>query len=327
MDDLHVSSCSCNECVDKSKCLSIPKLYDIDVCLNRLTVLDLSSSGISEVPDLLGNLVNLTKLNLSSNELVTLPQELSKFQCLTDLILSHNKLELVPPCLIFGMGSISTLDLSYNQLLDFNIKPFCVQQLTSLNVCHNSKLSSLPQWLWSIECESLESLDISFTSCLNDVKVDPYQNMYGISKHLKSLDVANTGCNVLKLDFVKHLKNLRSIILDNQNTSIKSNNYHNYFCSLPMMFNYRFKCVTSLSMSNVDLSAIGNYVHFGLPNLMFLNLANNAIALLTDSLSQLSKLEVLDLSNNQVLSIPDTFRNLKNLKKIILNSNEVCCEF
>jgi len=157
--------------------------------------------------------------------------------------------------------------------------------------------------------------------------VDPYQNMYGISKHLKCLDVTNTGSNVLKLDFVKHLKNLRSIILDNKDTSIKSNNYHNYFCSIPMMFNYRYKCVTSLSMNNVDLSAIGNHVHFGLPNLMFLNLANNAITLLTDSLSQLSKLEVLDLSNNQVLSIPDTFRNLKNLKKFILNSNEVCYEF
>lgn len=312
------------ECVVKCKRLSIPKLHDVDVCPNRLAELDLSSVGIGEVAaDSLGNLVNITKLNLSSNELVSLPQEFSKCQRLTHLILSHNKLELVPPCLNSGMGSITTLDLSYNHLLDFSIKPFCVRRLMSLNVCHNSNLSSLPQWLWSIECESLESLDISFTSCLDDVKRDPYQHMYGISRHLKNLNVTNTSSRELKLDFVKHLKNLRTVVLDNNRALGKSIKYRNYLSSVPMIFNYRHKRVTSLSLSNVDLTYIGNQVHFGLPNLVFLNLAHNVIGLLTDSLSKLTNLEVLDLSHNQLISVPGSFKNLKNLKKFILNSNEV----
>lgn len=324
MNNSNGNNCNCNECVIKSKSFSIPKLCDIDICLNRLTELDLSSSNIYIVPELIWNLVNITKLDLSSNELVSLPMNFSKFQHLTHLILSHNKLQVIPQCLIYGMGNIITLDLSHNILVDFNTKLLCIQRLQTLNVSNNTTLSSLPQWLWSLECKSLESLDISFTGCLMDIKIDPYQYMYGISKHLKYLNVSSTNSDVFKLDFVKHLKNLRTIILDNKDRIIALNKKQNFFCNMPMIFNYRFKCITSLSMRNVHLSSIGQQVYFILPNLQYLNLANNTIAILPNSLCELTNLIVLDLSNNQILSIPDCYKNLKKLKKLILNRNQVC---
>lgn len=324
MNNSKRSNCNCNECVIKSKSLSIPKLCDIDICLNRLIELDLSSSNIYIVPEPISSLVNITKLNLSSNELVSLPMNFSKFQHLTHVILSHNKFEVVPQCLIYGMDSIITLDLSHNKLVDFNTKLSCIQRLQTLNVNNNTTLSSLPQWLWSLECKSLESLDISFTSCLMDIKIDPYQYMYGIAEHLKYLNVSNTNSDVLKLDFVKHLKNLRTIVLDNKETTIGSNKKENFFCTIPMIFNYRFKYVTSLSMKNINLSTIGKQVYFILPNLQYLNLANNTIGILPNSLCELTNLIVLDLSNNQIISIPDCYKSLKNLKKLILHTNQVC---
>lgn len=315
--------CNCDQCVEKSTFSSISKLYNVDECLDRLTELDLSSSNIYEVPELIGNLVNIVKLNLSSNELVTLPLAFTKLQHLTDLILSHNNFVLIPQCLIDGMQSITILDLSHNKLLNIGKKPFCIQKLLTFNVSNNLKLSNLPKWLWSLECSSLESLDISFTNCLENIEMDPYLNMYGIGEHLKYLNISNTNSDILKLCFVKHLKNLTTIILDNKNLQLNKNT-HNYFSDMPLIFNYRFKNIASLSMSRVSLSSIGKHVYFSLPNLRFLNLSNNSIVLLPDSLSQLTNLEVCDFSFNQILSIPECFRNLKKLRKLILNNNWVC---
>lgn len=320
------SGCSCSSCDQYMKNLtfhSFQKLCNTSVCLNRLATLDISSSSICEAPAFIGNLINIVKLDLSSNELETLPLSFANCHHLTDLILSHNKFVQVPQCIIVGMRSIQTLDLSHNQLLDISIKPFCVEQLLTLNISNNSKLNILPQWLWSIECNALESLDISFTNCLNNIAMDPYLNMYGIGKHLKYLYLSNTNANLQKLDFVKKLKNLRKLILDNTDTMVRK--YHNYndFCDIPLVFNYRFKFIDSLSMINVNLSSIGQHVYFCLPSLRFLNLSNNSIVLLPDSVSELTNLEVCDFSNNQISAIPESFKSLKSLKSLIFNNNWV----
>jgi len=295
------------------------------VCLDRLTTLDISSSSICEAPEFIGDLVNLVKLDLSSNELETLPLSFIKCQHLTDLILSYNKFSQIPQCLIDGLRSLKTLDLSNNQLLDISIKPLCVQQLIILNISNNSKLNSLPQWLWSIECNSLESLDISFTNCLDNIAMDPYLNIYGISNHLKYLYLSNTKSDIQKLDFVKNLKNLKTVVLDNKDMTkdIMIKKFRNYFCNVPLVFNYRFKFIESLSMVDVDLSSIGKHVYFSFPSLRFLNFSNNSIVSLPDSLSELLNLEVCDFSNNEILTIPESFKSLKNLKSLILNNNWV----
>lgn len=309
-------------CTKSSSFPSIPKLHNLNTCLDNLTALDLGSSSLCKVPESVGNLVNIVELNLSSNELTTLPLTFVKLQHLTCLNLSHNKFATIPQCLIDGMGHIVTFDLSHNELLNISLKPLCIQHLLSLNISNNLKLNSLPLWLWSVECTSLESLDIAFTHCLDNIKADPYSNMYGIGRHLKYLNISCANADVLKLDFVKNLKNIRSLVLDNKDTNVKQQ--LNYFTKVPLVFNYRYKFIDSLSMTNVSLSSIGKHVYFSLPNLRELNLSNNCIVLLPDSLSQLKNLEICDFSYNQILIVPESFRNLKNLKKLVLNNNWVC---
>lgn len=321
MDDSNRCHCDCDKCVENSIVHSILKLRDTSVCLDRLVELDLSSSNICKVPESIGNLVNIIKLDLSSNELDTLPLSFIKLQLTTDLILSHNKFTRIPQCLINGMCSIASLDLSHNQLIDISMKPFCSQRLLTLNISNNLMLDHIPQWLWSIECDSLESLDISFTNCLENIVDDPYRNMYGIGKHLKYLNITNTHSGVLKIDFIKYLKNLCTLVVDNKVKPI--NKHYNHFNIIPLVFNYRNKCVTSLSMSNVDLSNIGKNLYFSLPNLRVINLSDNAIVVIPDSFCNLVNLEVCDLSKNQILEVPKCFKNLKNLKELVLNNNWV----
>lgn len=322
MDNSTRRDCSCQECAEKSKFPMIQKLCGIIKCLTNLTEIDLSSCNIYEVPTLIGNLVHIVKLNLSSNNLHTIPLSFTKLDHLTDLILSHNKFTQVPQCLIHGMHSVTMLDLSHNDLCDISIQPLCIQVLQTLNISNNIKLISFPQWLWSIKCNSLESLDVSFTNCLSDIEVDPYLYMYGIGNHLKYLDVTNSNSDVHKLDFVKHLKNLQTLVLNN--ADLAYNKYNNYLNNIPQIFNYRFKCVVSLSMSNVGVSNIGKHTYFCLPSLRVLDLSKNCIVLLPESLSELTNLEICDFSSNQIFTIPICFKSLKNLKKLVLNNNWVC---
>lgn len=325
MDDSTRHDCSCEVCAEKSKFPLIQKLCDIEECLTNLTEINLSMCNIYEVPTFIGNLLSVVKLDLSSNNLDTLPQSFTELEHVTDLILSHNKFTQIPQCLINGMQSVTILDLSHNILSDISVQPFCIQVLQTLNISNNSKLTSLPRWLWSIKCNSLESLDISFTNCLNNIEVDPYLYMYGIGNHLKYLNVTNSSSNLLQIDFVKHLKNLKTVVLSNTNST--NNICNNYFNNIPLVFNYRFKRITSLSMSNVGLSYIGKNVYFSLPCLRFLDLSKNCIVLLPESLSELTNLEVCDFSNNQISTVPKCFKSLKNLKKLVLNNNWVSCKF
>lgn len=314
-------NCTCYECEGITKFFSIPKLCDIDMCLNHLTEIDLSSSDISDLPDSIGSFVNIVRFDLSSNKLDTLPQAFTKFDRLIDLNLSYNNFQLMPQCLIDGMHLVAKLDLSHNKLLDIGKKPFCVQRLVTLNVGYNSLLTSLPNWLWSIECISLKSLDISFTNCLENIEFDPYLRMYGIGNHLEYLDASDTNSNVLKLDFIRHLKNLKTLVLDNKGTIIS---LQNWFTTVPLVFNCRFKSITNLSLRNVNLSTIGEKLYFYLPNLQMLNLSENYIVQLPDTLSKLTNLEVCDFSNNTIVLIPECFKSLKNLKRLVLNNNWVC---
>ncbi|XP_016662385.1 leucine-rich repeat-containing protein 1 isoform X2 [Acyrthosiphon pisum] len=80
-------------------------------------------------------------------------------------------------------------------------------------------------------------------------------------------------------------------------------------------------CLTTLDISSSNICEAPEFI--GLPSIRFLNLSNNFIQSLPDSLSELTNLEVCDFSNNNILTIPESFKSLKNLKSFILNNNSL----
>ena len=68
-------------------------LYGVNHLL--LTKLDLSHNMLTELPELIGDLINLTHLSVSDNQLTLLPRSIKQLQHLQELDLRNNKLKSV----------------------------------------------------------------------------------------------------------------------------------------------------------------------------------------------------------------------------------------
>jgi Leucine-rich repeat (LRR) protein len=101
------------------------------------TYLNLSSQGLTELPDDIHLYTNLIDLHCNNNLLTSLPENLPS--SLNFLDCSHNQLTYLPDNL---PSSLKVLHCKYNQLtfLPENIPPL----LKSL-VCYNNQLTSLPE--------------------------------------------------------------------------------------------------------------------------------------------------------------------------------------
>jgi small GTP-binding protein len=81
----------------------------------RVTSLDLSGKGLSELPSEIAQLTNLTRLSLSFNQLRALPPVIAQLTNLTQLYLSFNQLRALPP-VIAQLTNLTRLDLNNNPL-------------------------------------------------------------------------------------------------------------------------------------------------------------------------------------------------------------------
>ncbi|XP_022727657.1 TMV resistance protein N-like [Durio zibethinus] len=79
--------------LDLKNCLSLKKFPEFP---SHLNVLDLTGTGIEEVPDSIGDLLQLRKLSLSSSSLINVSSNLSKLESLTDLELRGRQITEFP---------------------------------------------------------------------------------------------------------------------------------------------------------------------------------------------------------------------------------------
>ena len=77
-----------------------------------------------------------------------------------------------------------------------------------------------------------------------------------------------------------------------------------------------------LNLRNNSLSEIPNSIT-RLTNLQSLDLRHNSLSEIPDSITRLTNLKSLDLSNNSLSTIPESITRLTNLKTLYLNSNSI----
>lgn len=290
---------------------------------NYLIELNLSKNNISVLPDNICELKNLKVLNISENKFSSIPEPWKVLHKLKVLNVSNNLLTEFPQCLELGMPRLTSIDLSCNKISDFTSCPMCLPFLQKLNLSHNL-LFTLPVWLLSDQCRSLEELDLSFNFCFDDPKIET--NIY-MAKHfktsslktLKNLNISNTGTKLDMISCISHFESLQSMFMGS--ISGKECTYNSFWEISMDLFSNPLN-ITELRIPRVGLAGLPT--EFGkLQNLKVLDLSDNNLDWLPDSFGKLKSLIELRLSNCNLAYLPDSFDQLSCITKLLLDCNKV----
>jgi len=280
--------------------------------------LDVSGNDLTSLPEQIGQLSTLTSLNLSGNHLTSLPKKIGQLKNLVELNLSGNdSLDIVSLCTAFKdyqrqieistdyfaeknddnskllikiseqkslpeqigqLSSLTTLDLSDNQLTRLPEQIGQLSSLTSLNLWSN-ELTSLPKQI--VQLSSLTSLDLGG----NGLTSLPKQ-----IGQLSSLTELYLGGNQLTSlpKQIGQLSSLTTLVLSRNNLT-----------SLPEQIG-QLSSLTTLDLEDNKLKSLPKQIG-QLSSLKELDLRENKLTSLPNQIGQLSSLT--KLLNSKFLKI------------------------
>lgn len=284
--------------------------------------LDLSSCGISELPDEIAQLSNLQTLNLSGNQLTSLPESIGRLTNLQVLNLQRNQLVSLPDS-IGRLTSLETLNLERNQLASL---PDSIGRLTSLQTInlYRNQLASLPESMGRLTSllalnlrrnripslpESICQLTKLQDARLNSNRLASLPESIGRLINLGMLDVRTNQLTLLP-ESIGELSNLKTMILtDNELTR------------LPESIG-QLGSLQTLHLRGNKLTALPKSIG-RLGNLRELHLGSNQLRSLPESLGDLRRLQRLSLGRNELTSLPESIGQLTNLHTLTLRKNEL----
>eukprot|EP00761_Pharyngomonas_kirbyi_P001845 gb/GECH01001849.1/.p1 GENE.gb/GECH01001849.1/~~gb/GECH01001849.1/.p1 ORF type:complete len:711 (+),score=175.60 gb/GECH01001849.1/:1-2133(+) len=302
--------------------------------MHWLKYLDISSNGIKELPDCLGNLSNLQVLIINKNELKSLPGSIDNLKQLEELQVRLNQLRAWPPS-VNRLERLKKLDLAFNELEDVQyglatrLSQFLgsgnIPLLTSLrhlNISFNN-LTGFPTRLY--EFRRLEHLDISANA------IDKIPKSVEVFEEMKRFKAVDCGFK----SFPEHITRMHTLeeldLSDNKVKEIPLNIH-----SLPHLF--------SLKMTSCNLQATSHLMY--LSKLTYLNLhenriktfpehldllrclkeivlSKNLITEIPEDIGELEQLEILDVSRNRIKTVPHQIGELRSLKTLNMEHNAI----
>lgn len=259
------------------------------------------------------NLLDITVLNLPNCHLQSIPQELSTLENVRVLNLSNNKLTEPPECLEKNLKFIEYLDLSYNNLNDFEREPACRVRLKVL-LLNDNNLLNIPEWILYVRCFNLEEFNFSYNK-VNRL----YASQFNVKSNYKLKRLLLQSCCFLEKDFkyINGMKTLEYLDVSNQSLCQSTNVISGEILFKNPDFSEK---LTILKLNYLSLSVLSDNIAC-LVNLKELYLVCNNLSWLPDSLITLSNLEILDVSENFISFLPENFYKLLNLKKFVAHSN------
>ncbi len=115
---------------------------------NRVTKLDLNSTGLSTLPSEFSYLTALTELNLSANSSLVLSEELWELKNLQFLYLRFLNLTVVPSE-ISNLRELLSIELNYNELKTLPAEIGQLSKLRGFNIAYND-IETLPEEITSL---------------------------------------------------------------------------------------------------------------------------------------------------------------------------------
>ncbi|NXG57041.1 TLR3 protein, partial [Hemiprocne comata] len=303
-------------------------------CKIRNEMADCSHLKLTQIPSDLPN--NITALDISHNQLRQLgPANLTKYSQLIYLNAGYNSISKLQPELCQNVPLLQILKLEHNELykLPDRVFAFCTN-LTELHLGYNRIYINNDSFK---TLENLSILDLSHNS-LKSANLGLQQQL----KNLRELLLNSNQITELKKEDFSFLSNTSLNRLDMSSNPLKE--FHTgCFHAIGNLFglilndvelgeNHTKKLCTelsntaiqNLSLSHVKLSSIGKSTFQGLQgtNLTVLNLSQNSLSMIEDdSFQWLSSLQYLSLKHNNIHVSSRLFYGLSSLKHLdLMNS-------
>ncbi|NCO00411.1 MAG: GNAT family N-acetyltransferase [Epsilonproteobacteria bacterium] len=298
--------------------------------------LDLSGNGLKSIPENIGMLSKLISLNLSNNKLQELPDSLSKLSNLSNLDLRRNAFENFPA--VIGKLSLKSLNLSSNKIADIATLQECSElrvldlsnnlikeinfsfphanNLITLNLSYNF-LREMGVFFFSLSY--LQRLNLN-ANLIKEIpaqisKLSFLKEFEIIENHLETiaeslfelpLEKLSLSSNRLTQLHLDGLSSLESITLD-----------ENSFESLSLGAGFaphlrEFSC-ESCSLKEFLLPAS--------KVLQTICYSDNDIEEIPSEIGQYLNLKELDIDENSIRELPDTLANLSYLETLYANKN------
>jgi hypothetical protein len=229
--------------------------------------LDVSNSGLEELPPEVGQLHELIRLDASHNNLTRLPPELAELKKLSALILSDNPgLRRIPPD-VFSLSDLTVLDVAGSNLEEVSPE---IQALSKLNRLHvpRNQLKRLPPEVGQLG--RLKSLLLS----RND-KLTALPKEIGKLHELEELHISNCALKNLPPEIGELKKLQRLFASDNQ------------LSELPEAIG-QLQELKILDLSNNELKKLPGTIA-GLSNLRELKLSGTSVIEQSPEITQLKR--------------------------------------
>ena len=289
-------------------------LERIETCKRfRNTVLDLSKSSLTEIPDELNDegLIHVTILHLNSNEISEIAN-LGELKNLKVLYLDSNRISEITN--LDNLKKLEDLDLSINQISE-------IKNLDNLENLHVLYLSSNQ----INEIKNLNDLKNLHVLHLSSNQISEIKNLNNL-KNLYTLDISsNKIAEIKNLDQLKNLQELNislNHIKEIKNLSELKNLKELFFSANQIKEINNLNELWNLKKLNVSANQINEIKNLGdLKNLNNLNISANLINKIKN-LNELKKLQELDISLNQINEI-ENLSELKNLQELNISSNQI----
>lgn len=313
------------EYVEKKESSTIESLEKFNNITNydEILYLDLSTEGLTKIPENIMHCKNLKALNLSGNSFLGEDTNIiSNLTNLGALFLSDCDLESLRIDFL-QMPNLTILSLANNRIDELDLIFEQLENLLFLDISgHSLHNASLP--LNINKLKNLLYLDASQT----DMKILGENGISNLS-YLKILDLSNNELETLPND-IERLNKLEVLHL-------KENNFGAFPSVVTKLTNLKHLCINGsfaelgenigdlVELKELDLEK-ANLVRlpFSFRNLLELEklaLSHNAIEVFPTEIIYLTSLTVLRIDNNKLNGLPNEIENLQKLELISLEGN------
>lgn len=299
-------------------------------------------------------------LDLSKNRIKTInPEEFSNFPNLEELELNENTISTIEPGAFNNLNGLQTLGLRSNKLKLIQLGVFTgLSNLTRLDISENKIVILLDHMFQDLY--NLRSLEVGD----NDLVFISYRAFHGLNS-LENLTLEKCNLTFVPTEAFTHLHSLTNFHLRNLNiNTIRDYSFKRLsrlkvleIANWPYLDTMTTNCLyglnlTSLTITNANLTSIPYLALRHLVYLRFLNMSYNPISIIDGnklhdllrlqemhlvgcrlviiepySFKGLNRLKILNVSGNYLTTLEESvFHSVGNLETLVLYDNPLACD-